>query len=148
MAHGVIFGKPTINVDLFSLHLSNNFTFPCAVEPPVEATGPNLDGPVPQRDWAYLQEDEEPTLGPELESIYEPGEPGAQWSHHEIASTRRRVLQMIHPNWDVKKAQGTWNGVGTVTDKVGVVVQHACAGASHREHLDEADFPRLHAVRG
>ena len=60
-----------------------------------------------------------PDPGTEMPAFaYHPGEKGGVWTDHEIASTRRRVFQMIHPNWDVKKAQGTWNGVGTVTDKV------------------------------
>jgi hypothetical protein len=62
--------------------------------------------------------DTDPNPGPELDSVYQPGAMGGQWTDHEVAATRRRVLQMVHPNWDVKKAQGTWNGVGTVTEKV------------------------------
>ena len=63
--------------------------------------------------------DTSPDPGPEMPAFaYQPGAKGGVWTDHEVASTRRRVFQMIHPNWDVKKAQGTWNGVGTVTDKV------------------------------
>lgn len=62
--------------------------------------------------------DMSPDPGPDMPAFaYQPGAKGGQWTDHEVASTRRRVFQMIHPNWDVKKAQGTWNGVGTVTEK-------------------------------
>ena len=60
----------------------------------------------------------EPTPGPVTNTTYQPGTPGAQWTDDEVMATRLRVLQMIHPNWDVKKAQGTWNGIGTTIEKV------------------------------
>ena len=100
--------------------------------------------------------DETPTPGPELDSVYQPGNPGAPWTKGEVvlmmmvnhddaddndgadddaddndgadndaddndgadddddddddddnqvAATRMRVLQMIHPDWNVKKKQ-------------------------------------------
>ena len=86
---------------------------------------------MPERSWAYMTTSMTPTPGPEKETVYVPGTPGGQWTGDEVtwllyylllllqvAATRSRILQMIHPAWDVKKAQGTWNGVGTVTTKV------------------------------
>ena len=60
----------------------------------------------------------DPTPGPEKETVYQPGTPGRQWTDEEVSATRLRVFQMIHPNWEIKKSQGTWNGVGTVTEFV------------------------------
>ena len=59
-----------------------------------------------------------PTPGPVTDAAYQPGTPGAQWTDDEVSATRLRVLQMIHPNWDIKKDQGTWNGVGVKTEEV------------------------------
>ena len=85
--------------------------------PPV--TNPiNTGFSVPQRDWDYLLEDQTPESGPALSTVYVPGTRGGVWTDHEVASTRRRVLQMIHPNWGVQEKMGTWVGVGTSTEKV------------------------------
>ena len=73
---------------------------------------------MPQRDWGYLLEDEATDSGPVLSTVYVPGSKGGVWTDHEVASTRRRVLQMIHPNWGVQRDMGTWVGVGTSTEKV------------------------------
>jgi len=35
--------------------------------------------------------------------VYQAGTSGGPWSEEEVASTRQRVLQMIHPDWDVKE---------------------------------------------
>ena len=59
-----------------------------------------------------------PSLGPVTNMTYQSGMPGGQWTDDEVKATRLRILQMIHPNWDVKKAQGTWNGLGVKTEKV------------------------------
>jgi len=59
----------------------------------------------------------DPTPGPEMDTVYQPGTTGGSWTDDEVSATRRRVLQMIHPNWSIKKAQGTWNGVGVKTEK-------------------------------
>jgi len=72
---------------------------------------------IPLRSWAYMTTSMAPTPGPVTNTTYQPGTPGAQWTDEEVKATRLRVLQMIHPNWDVKKAQGTWNGIGTTTEK-------------------------------
>ena len=58
-----------------------------------------------------------PNLGPEMATAYQPGSPGGRWTDELVLATRLRVLQMIHPEWEVKKAQGTWNGVGVKTEK-------------------------------
>eukprot|EP00091_Calanus_sinicus_P020080 TRINITY_DN5303_c0_g1_i1.p1 TRINITY_DN5303_c0_g1~~TRINITY_DN5303_c0_g1_i1.p1 ORF type:complete len:335 (-),score=64.61 TRINITY_DN5303_c0_g1_i1:1386-2264(-) len=65
----------------------------------------------------------DPTPGPLGETPYIPGTPGGQWTDDEVLATRLRVLQMIHPHWGVKKAQGTWNGVGAVTE-IGQVTEN------------------------
>ena len=48
-----------------------------------------------------------PNPGPEMETVYIPGNPGGQWTPEEIDSTRRRVTQMIHPDWEMKLLMGT-----------------------------------------
>ena len=53
---------------------------------------------------AYLTTEEAPNPGPDLDSVYVPGRPGAAWTEAELESTRLRILQAIHPDWDVKKA--------------------------------------------
>ena len=52
---------------------------------------------------AYMTYDMEPSLGPELDSVYQQGSPGGAWTDEEVDSTRMRVLQMIHPDWIVKQ---------------------------------------------
>ena len=59
-----------------------------------------------------------PSIGPVTNMTYQSGMAGGQWTDDEVKATRLRILQMIHPNWDVKKAQGTWNGLGVKTEKV------------------------------
>jgi len=81
---------------------------------PIEPESENVT--VPEIWWDFMTTDETPTPGPELDSVYQPGTPGAPWTKGEVAATRMRVLQMIHPDWNVKKQQGTWNGVGSVTE--------------------------------
>ena len=44
---------------------------------------------------AYLTVDETPTSGPDLDTAYVPGTPGAAWTETEIESTRLRILQAI-----------------------------------------------------
>ena len=51
----------------------------------------------------YMTSDMTPDLGPETDTVYQPGTPGGQWSADEVSTTRQRIFQMIHPNWDVKK---------------------------------------------
>ena len=51
----------------------------------------------------YMTSDMTPDLGPETDSVYQPGTPGGQWSADEVSTTRQRIFQMIHPDWDVKK---------------------------------------------
>ena len=35
-----------------------------------------------------------PDFGPELDTVYIPGQPGAGWSEEEITTTRFRILQV------------------------------------------------------
>ena len=51
----------------------------------------------------YLTSDMAPTPGPALDTAYVPGTPGAAWTEEEIESTRFRILQAIHPDWNVQK---------------------------------------------
>ena len=55
-------------------------------------------------DDEYMSYDMEPTLGPEQDSVYQQGTPGGAWTEEDVSSTRRRVLQMIHPDWDIKNS--------------------------------------------
>ena len=60
---------------------------------------------------AYLTVDEAPDPGPALDTAYVPGNPGATWTEEEIESTRLRILQAIHPDWNVQKEMyGISNG--------------------------------------
>lgn len=44
--------------------------------------------------FSYMTYDMVPDPGPELDTVYIPGHPGAGWSEQEIASTRLRILQV------------------------------------------------------
>ena len=55
----------------------------------------------------YMTKDMTPTPGPEKDTVYQPGTPGGQWTPEEVDTTKRRILQMIHPDWKVKVAMGT-----------------------------------------
>ena len=50
----------------------------------------------------YMTTDMTPDSGPEMDTVYQPGTPGAQWSAEEVDTTRQRIIQMISPEWDVK----------------------------------------------
>ena len=67
-------------------------------------------GLVPAQD--YMTTDMTPDQGPEMDTVYQPGTPGAQWSAEEVDTTRQRIIQMISPEWDVKVQ--TWAGYLTV----------------------------------
>ena len=55
-----------------------------------------------------MTKDEQPDSGPESpDTVYVPGTPGGNWSPEEVESTRKRILQMIHPSWKVKAEMGT-----------------------------------------
>ena len=57
----------------------------------------------------YLTTDDVPNPGPESPStVYVPGTPGAQWTPHEVDTTRQRIIQMIHPQWNVKTDMGKY----------------------------------------
>merc|ERR1712123_14361 len=90
-------------------------------KPPTEAPAGTTPAPqtvtIPQRSWAYMTNEMNPSTGPMTNMTYQSGIPGGQWTDDEVKATRLRILQMIHPNWDVKKAQGTLNGLGVKTEK-------------------------------
>jgi len=51
----------------------------------------------------YMRSGTAPDPGPTLDSAYVPGTPGADWTDEEVHVTRMRILQAVHPDWDVKK---------------------------------------------
>ena len=61
----------------------------------------------PRTEDAYMTTDMTPNPGPVMDTVYQPGALGGPWTNQEVDSTRRRILQMIHPNWAVKVAMGT-----------------------------------------
>ena len=67
-------------------------------------------------DTCYMPSDMTPTPGPEMDTVYQPGTPGGQWTADEVDSTRQRVLQMITPIWKVKKDMGLGNSLGQNPD--------------------------------
>jgi len=62
----------------------------------------------------YFKHDqiEEADPGPSMQTVYKPGTPGGDWTDEEVASTRQRILMMIHPNWNVK------NDLYTLQDRI------------------------------
>jgi len=61
-------------------------------------------------DGGYMTTDDTPTAGPEMpDTVYVPGTPGAPWTDQEVASTRKRILMMIFPDWTVKYNMGIAN---------------------------------------
>merc|ERR1711892_320682 len=67
-------------------------------------------------DDAYLTHKMSATSDPESDDVYQPGTPGGAWTDEEVATTRRRIFQMIHPDWDVKKDMYT-NSLRTLRDQ-------------------------------
>jgi hypothetical protein len=81
----------------------------------------------------YMTADVEPNPGPQQpDTAYQPGGWGGEWTEVEVESTRARVLQMIDPDWDVKKAMFGINNVhestkGQVSENVLMrLVFHDC----------------------
>ena len=75
--------------------------------------------------FEYLTSRDSPDPGPYLDSVYKPGTPGAEWTDEEIETTRYRILQAIHPDWDVSKAMH--GDKGDVTEnKILRLVFHDC----------------------
>merc|ERR1719468_814099 len=84
-----------------------------------------------ERSDAYMTYDMEPTLGPELDSVYKPGTAGGAWNDGEVAITRRRIVQMIHPDWNIKtdmyRQDKTDTTIGQITENVLLrLVFHDC----------------------
>ena len=68
----------------------------------------------------YMTTDDIPTPGPEKDTVYQPGTPGGDWDEGEVASTKRRIMQLIDPDWKVKVEMGVAEGklaFGKVTEK-------------------------------
>ena len=74
-------------------------------------------------DNGYMTRKQTPSTGPEQDTVYVPGTPGGDWTEEEVASTRLRVLQMIHPDWDVKKDMYT-HSMRELTTEVCHVMNH------------------------
>ena len=53
-------------------------------------------------DTAYMVYEDIPNPGPVKDTVYQMGSKGGTWTDDEVASTRRRILQMINPHWQVK----------------------------------------------
>ena len=68
-------------------------------------------------DDAYMTRKMSATSGPESDDVYQPGTPGGAWTDEEVATTRRRIFQMIHPDWDVKKDMYAYS-LRTIRDQV------------------------------
>merc|ERR1719192_700545 len=66
--------------------------------------------------FAYLTYETDPDPGPTLDTAYVPGNPGAAWTEEEIESTRFRILQAIHPDWDVQKEMYGVSGLLSTAD--------------------------------
>jgi hypothetical protein len=65
----------------------------------------------PSFNEAYLNRWSTPTPGPEMATVYQPGTAGGAWTEDEVSTTRARILQMIHPNHNVKRVMyGGQNG--------------------------------------
>jgi len=85
-------------------------------------------------DGALMTTDMTPDTGPEMDTVYQPGTPGGDWTEEEIDSTRRRLMQMMTPLWDEKVTMGLasklgkfWDGQGEVTENVILrLVFHDC----------------------
>merc|ERR1719510_259381 len=67
-----------------------------------------------------------PTPGPSLSSVYIPGKAGATWTAEELESTRLRILQAIHPDWDVRKDMYGNSRQGTTENRIMRLVFHDC----------------------
>ena len=83
----------------------------------------------------YMTADDIPSPGPDMSTVYQPGTPGAAWTDEEVASTRKRVLMMIYPDWEVKRSMGiadqksgrNKDGPGQCTENVLMrLVAHDC----------------------
>ena len=53
-------------------------------------------------DTAYMVYEDIPNPGPVKDTVYQMGSKGGAWTDDEVTSTRRRILQMINPHWQVK----------------------------------------------
>ena len=96
-------------------------------------------------DDAYLTRKMSATSGPESDDVYQPGTPGGAWTDEEVATTRRRIFQMIHPDWDVKKDMYTYS-LRTLRDQVTPLYQKLhfssfCIGSHHGECALASSLP-------
>ena len=79
---------------------------------------------------AFMEVGMDPDPGPTLDTAYVPGTPGADWTEEEIESTRLRILQAIHPDWQVQTdmyGSVIWRTAVKITEnKVMRLVFHDC----------------------
>ena len=77
---------------------------------------------------------ETPSTGPKMDTVYQPGTRGGPWTDQQVTSTRRRILQMIHPNWAVQKGmneakrRGGQGRTGVTENKILRLAFHDCVG--------------------
>ena len=45
---------------------------------------------------AYLLKEDQPNPGPEMDTVYIPGTPGAAWTMEEVESTRYKLFERLH----------------------------------------------------
>ena len=102
-------------------------------------------------DDAYLTRKMSATSGPESDDVYQPGTPGGAWTDEEVATTRRRIFQMIYPDWDVKKDMYS-SSLRTIRNQVyfnllslislcSTLYPSYCAGSHHRECTAALSLP-------
>ena len=55
---------------------------------------------------AIMDTEMTPDNGPEMDTVYVPGTPGADWTSEEVETTRQRIFQIMTPVWDEKEELG------------------------------------------
>ena len=86
--------------------------------------------------------DMSPNPGPSLDSVYVPGRPGADWTDEEIETTRYRVLQAIHPDWEVQHDMfGNKIREGQVSEnRIMRLVFHDCVKYTGKRRLKKSRY--------
>jgi len=69
-------------------------------------------------DEAVMDSDATPDKGPEMATVYVPGEPGGDWTSEEVESTRKRILKILTPVWTEKEEMGLSGSSGRNQDNI------------------------------